>query len=90
MPRTPRRRPVKLPSGDSALPQGIARDENFRHVNQSVKAALLVFLAVVFTGYLLILRPPVQITVSVGAPAALLSVAATAVLGTRHVRGRRR
>ncbi|MEV6575016.1 hypothetical protein [Streptomyces sp. NPDC051577] len=35
-------------------------------------------------------RPPVQITVSVGAPAALVSVAATAVLGTRHMRGCRR
>lgn len=50
----------------------------------------LAFLAVVCTGYLLICQPSVQINVSAGAPAALTGVAASTLLGARHVRGRRK
>ncbi|MFF4647681.1 hypothetical protein [Streptomyces sp. NPDC001389] len=59
-------------------------------MNLSVKAMLLAFLAVVFTGYLLVCKPSLQINVSADAPAALTGLTASGLLGARHVRGRRK
>lgn len=61
---TPRRRRVKRPSGHFARCKRNGRNEKFRDMNQFGKHAAGAFIGILFTGYLLIFRPPVHVTVS--------------------------
>jgi hypothetical protein len=61
---TPRRRRAKRPSGPFAHDKRNGRNENFRYVNRFGKRAAAAFIGVLFIGYVLIFRPPIQVTVS--------------------------
>ncbi|WSQ15209.1 hypothetical protein OG604_50180 [Streptomyces sp. NBC_01231] len=61
---TPRRRRDKQPSGRFPYGKRSGRNESFCYVNRFGTHALGAFLGVLFTGYVLIFRPPVQVTVS--------------------------
>jgi hypothetical protein len=71
---TPRRRRAKRPSGHFARGKRSGRNESFRYVNRFGKQTPVAFLCVLFTGYMLIFRPPVQVTVSPEAVYALATV----------------
>ncbi|MFC8670221.1 hypothetical protein, partial [Streptomyces sp. NPDC057199] len=61
---TPRRRRAKQPPGRFAYSNRTARNENFRYVDRFGKHVIVAFFIVLFTGYVLILRPDIQVTVS--------------------------
>ncbi|MEW2051391.1 hypothetical protein [Streptomyces sp. NPDC005476] len=61
---TPQRRRAKRPSGHFARSKRNGRNERFRYGNRFGKQAVAVFVAALFSGYVLIFRPPVQVTMS--------------------------
>ncbi|MFD8050163.1 hypothetical protein ACFV5E_42805 [Streptomyces chartreusis] len=71
---TPRRRRAKRPSGRFAHGKRNGRNEKFRDVNRFGTRAIGVFIGVLFTGYVLIFRPSVHVTVSQEAVYALGAV----------------
>ncbi|MER6374064.1 hypothetical protein ABT255_38125 [Streptomyces mirabilis] len=77
---TPRRHRAKQPSGRFAHGKRNGRNENFRYVNRFVTHAVGAFIGALFTGYVLIFRPSVQVTVSPGAVYALAGVLSGAML----------
>ncbi|WP_328980673.1 hypothetical protein [Streptomyces canus] len=87
---TPRRRRAKQPSGRFAHDKRNGRNEKFRYVNRFGKPAVVAFIGSLFTGYLLIFRPPVQVTVSQEAVYALGAVLSGAAFRTFHSRRYRR
>ncbi|MFG2351825.1 hypothetical protein [Streptomyces phaeochromogenes] len=87
---TPRRRRAKQLPGRFASSKRTARNENFRYVDRFGKHAIAAFLIVLFTGYVLILRPDIQVTVSQEAVYALGGLLSGTAYGTLHVRRQRR
>ncbi|GHE24379.1 hypothetical protein GCM10018787_54170 [Streptomyces thermodiastaticus] len=88
---TPRCRRVKQPSGRFAQSKRNGRNEKFRNVNRFGKrAAGTAFLVIPFTGYLLVCRPPVHVTLSPEAVPALGGVLSAAMLGQLRTRRHRR
>ncbi|MER6957447.1 MULTISPECIES: hypothetical protein [unclassified Streptomyces] len=86
---TPRRRRAKRPSGHFARSKRNGRNETFRNVNWFGTQTAAAFVAALFTGYMLISRPHVQVTVSpeaVYALGGLLSGAAFKVFRLRRHR----
>ncbi|MDG9709492.1 hypothetical protein [Streptomyces sp. DH10] len=86
---TPRRRRAKRPAGHFDGGKRNGRNERFRYVNRFGTPAAVAFLGALFTGYVLIFRPPVHVTVSqeaVYALAGVLSGAAFKVFRHRHYR----
>ncbi len=61
---TRRRRRAKQPSGRFPSGKRNVRNENFRYVNRFGKHATAAFIGLLFTGYLLIYRPHIHVTVS--------------------------
>lgn len=61
---TPRRRRAKQPSGRFPRGKRNVRNENFRYVNRFGNHAMTAFIGLLFTGYLLISRPHIHVTVS--------------------------
>ena len=93
MGRTPRRRRTKQPSDRFASSERTGRNKNFRYVNLFDTHAIFAFLTVPFTGYVLITRPAIQVTVSqeaVYALGAVLSGTAFGAFGNRRIRRNRR
>jgi hypothetical protein len=76
---TPRRRSAKRPSSRFDGGKRSSRNEIFRYVNRFGTASAVAFLGVLFTGYVLVFRPPVQVTVSPEAVYALAGVLSGAV-----------
>lgn len=87
---TPRRRGAKQPSGRLTHGKRTGRNENFRYMNRSVTHAVGAFIGVLFIGYVLIFRPPVQVTVSQEAVYALATVLSGAALEVVRLRRHRR
>ncbi|WP_461087668.1 hypothetical protein [Streptomyces deserti] len=86
---TPRRRRAKRPYGHFARGKRNGRNEKFRYVNRFGTQTAVAFIATFFTGYVLVFRPPVQVTVSqeaVYALAGLLSGAAFKIFRRRRYR----
>ncbi|MFF4985458.1 hypothetical protein ACFY3O_36130 [Streptomyces sp. NPDC001046] len=86
---TPRRRRAKRPSGHVDGGKRNRRNESLRYVNRFGTPASVAFLGVLFTGYMLVFRPPVHLTVSqeaVYALAGVLSGAAFRIFRRRHYR----
>ncbi|GGV80696.1 MULTISPECIES: hypothetical protein [Streptomyces] len=87
---TPRHGRAKQPSGCSAQSKRKGRNEKFRYVNRFGKRAVgTAFLIVPFTGYLLVCRPPVHVTLSPEAVSALGGVLSAAVFGQLRTRRHR-
>lgn len=87
---TLRRRRAKQPSGRFTHDKRNGRNEKFRYVNLFGKLAVVAFIGSLFTGYLLIFQPPVQVTVSQEAVYALAAVLSGAAFRTFRSRRYRR
>lgn len=85
-----RRHRVKQLSGRFPYSQDSGRNKRFRDVNCSGKQVLVAFTGLLSTGYLLVSRPPVHLTISpdgATVPGAALSSAAFRLVHTRrHLR----
>ncbi|MGW5609359.1 hypothetical protein ACWEWI_25285 [Streptomyces sp. NPDC003753] len=86
---TPRRRRVKQSSGRFTRKRS-GRNEKFRYVNRFGTHAVSAFIVSLFIGYLLIFRPPVDVTVSDGAITGLGGVLSGTVLQLLQSRRYRR
>ncbi|MFF9025745.1 hypothetical protein [Streptomyces eurythermus] len=85
---TLRRRRVKQPSGRFTSKRS-GRNKKFRYVNRSGTHAVAAFIGILFSGYLLISRPAVQVTVTIDAvPAAASGLAVAVLCYVRMVRSR--
>lgn len=87
---TPRRRRVKQRSGRFTQSKRSGRNEKFRYVNRFGKHVIGAFIGILFTGYLLVFRPPIHVTVSPEAGTALGGVVSGAVLSLVQMRRHRR
>jgi hypothetical protein len=87
---TRRRRRVKQLSGRFTQSKRSGRNEKFRYVNRSGKHVIGAFIGILFTGYLLVFRPPIHVTVSPEAGTVLGGVVSGAVLSLVQMRRHRR